>query len=275
MMNMRSRELKTLAQEYCVQLSEHEVLKNYWSDLSLVLKGSVARGNADQYSDIDFVFYCSAKLRRDIIQEYYTKGLTSRTDGIFLPLPDWIGHYHFESFEALNGYFSEKNYSQIWECKNAIPMHDPSNQYSEILRSNTEKFMIEVEDIKDKYLELQLTLDWLRHPLKRGEEIAVLLHCTKIVRLICQLSFLLDNIAFPHDKWLFTYIDDTQFGKENKQIILDYSKRILTDDKIEMYKELHEYPQYAIADNIVRKLMQLISNQHGEQKWIEEWYLYV
>ncbi|WP_105615832.1 nucleotidyltransferase domain-containing protein [Vallitalea okinawensis] len=274
-MNKKSIELKNLAQKYCQQLSEHEVLNKYWCYLSLVLKGSVARGNADQFSDIDFVFYCSGELRTKIIQEYYSKGLIDRTDGIFMPLPDWIGHYHFETFETLKSYYREKNYSQIWESVNAIPLHDPSNQYTDLLQIRSEKFRIDEEDIKNKYFELQLTLDWLRHPLKRGEEIAVLLHCTKIIRLICQLGYLLDSLPFPHDKWLFTYIDDTQLGRENKQMILDYAKRILNNDQIELHKELHQYPQYAIADNLVKKLMESISNQFGEHKWIAEWYLYV
>lgn len=275
-MNEQSKLLKEKAVKYCIELSEHEILKKYWDNLTLILKGSTARGNADQYSDIDFVFYSDEVIRKKIIEEYYLKGLTKRTDGVFLPLPEWIGHYQFESYETLNSYFIEKDYPQVWEYTNVIIMHDPLNKYKIIIDSNSKNlFSNPCEEIKSKYLELQLTLDWLRHPLKRGDKIAVLIHSSKIVKIACQLSYLLDKMSYPHDKWIFQYIDNTRFGKSNKKLILEYAENILNEKDIEKNLELNDYPQYYNAENIVKILSDLIKDDYGSQPWIDEWYLHV
>ena len=86
-MDKYGEELKGRINEFRDLLSQHEVLNEFWPRLSLILKGSVARGNADKYSDLDFVFYCDQLVRQEIIQKYFNKGLIKRTNGLFIHFP--------------------------------------------------------------------------------------------------------------------------------------------------------------------------------------------
>lgn len=273
-MTSQSEILLNKAKEYCAELSGHEVLKKYWSDVSLVLKGSTARGNADRYSDIDFVFYCSENIRRAIIDDYFEKGLISGRDGVFIPLPDWIGHYNVDSFEKLDKYFDQRNYPQIWEYSNVVIMHDPSGRYGSMLaRWKNDLEITLMRDVKNKYIDLQLYLDWLTHPLIRGDKVAVLLHGSRIVKTLCEFSYLLDLKAYPHEKWLFHYLDDTRFGKANKQLILEYSGVIAGEGPIERDMSLESYVQFAKAAKLTKAVVDFIVEAYGRQPWIEEWYL--
>lgn len=275
-MNNQNDELRKRANTFCEELSHHEVLQKYWSNLSLILKGSVARGNADQYSDIDFVFFSDESTYKSIINDYHIKGLTKRTDGIFIPLTDWIGHYHIETYDTLDTYFSDKNFPQIWEYTNIVLMHDPQDRFKNIINMNyANLFNNSLQYIKNKYLELQLTLDWLRHPLKRGDKVAVLLHCTKIIKSVCQISYLLDEKPYPHDKWIYAYLDTTEFGESNKGIILEYAENILSKQEVQKNMELNDYFQYERAEYIIKKISSAIKDKYGIYPWIDEWYLYV
>lgn len=264
------------AVEYGKDLSEHEILEKYWGELTLVLKGSIARGNSDQYSDIDFVFYCDKDVYDKIINEYFNKGLTKRRDGVFMPLPEWIGHYNFETFDTLDRYFIDKEYAQIWEYSNVILIHDPDDRYKNALDSHLNNSnLYSLELLKNRYLELQLTLDWLRHPLKRGDKVAVLIHCSKLVKDLCQLCYLLDKKPYPHDKWLFPYLKETKLGNIINDTVLYYSENILNRSDLKKDRELHHYPQYYNTEKMLKMLSDYIIEHFGTQSWIEEWYLYV
>lgn len=276
-LNYRSSELLEKAKYYCNELSKHHILSKYWYELALVLKGSTARGNSDQYSDIDLVFFCDKNILDRIVKDYYDEGLISREDGIFLPLPEWIGHYNLESYDNLIGYFKEKNYPEIWEYTNVIILHDELNRFSGIIEEyNDYVFQDVIADIKDKYLNLQLTLDWLRHPLKRGDELSVILHCSNIIRLICQLSYLIDEKTYPHDKWLFYYLKETEFGSRKENKIKELGKNIINNNiPLQVDKELDEYSQYVLADGIITDLKNQIQLKYGNQPWLDEWYSFV
>lgn len=275
-MTRQSETLMGLAEEYREKLSRHEVLRDYWADLSLILKGSTARGRADQYSDIDFVFYCRKEALAGIVEGYCARGLSSRKDGLFQPLPDWIGHYNFESYDTLEAYFRERNMQQIWECTNAAVLHDPSCVYENIVSDGVSRLFEEYQDtVRAKYLELQLNLDWLTHPLLRGDKIAVLLYCSNFIRLGCQLCFLLDKKAYPCDKWIFQYLDGTRLGSACKDLFLEYADYIAYCGDIDYNQELERYPQFAKARRIVEEMKSFIRNEIGDQPWLEEWYLYV
>jgi len=272
----QSEVLRKLATGYCEDLSRHQVLRHYWGEISLILKGSAARGNSDQYSDIDFVFYADHTTRERIVNDYHAQGLTSRQDGIFMPLPEWIGHYHVESFEALNGYFETKHYPQIWECANVIIMHDPASRYQNSIDSELSKLFDDtLREVKDRYLQLQLTLDWLRHPLKRGDKVAVLLHGSKIVKLACELCYLLDRKPYPHDKWLFHYLRDTRLGSAMADRLIDYAESIVDRGDIQRGLELDQYPQYSKGLDLTKSIADFIASDYGSQAWLGEWYLYV
>ena len=172
------------------------MLREYWGNLTLVLRGSVTRGRADQYSDIDFVFFCGDDVFHAVIERYRSLGVTARTDGVFVPLPNWIGHYHYETYAKLKGYFDNRDMPQAWECINVELMHDPKSVYAGIVREGTlHLFDNHLKIVKDRYIDLMLTLDLLSHPLLRGDKIAALLHCAKFIRTACQLCYLMDRKA--------------------------------------------------------------------------------
>lgn len=273
-MNAKSSALRTLADRYVEELSQNPLLRDHWPRLSLVLKGSTARGNADRYSDIDFVFFCDEDVRRAVIEAHRRQGLTERTDGVFLPLGNWVGHYHFESFDHLAGYFTERNYPQAWEYSAAIPLHDPGERFRLLIAENMAALLAEpLPAVRDQYLEMQLTLDWLRHPLKRADAVAVALHCADLLRGICRIAYLLDGKPFPHDKWLFHYIGGTRFGRKHRAAILAYSG--LLSSPVPRHRELENYPQYVHAAILLSAVADFIRREYGIQPWLDEWWRYV
>ncbi|PZM66427.1 nucleotidyltransferase domain-containing protein [Paenibacillus dendritiformis] len=274
-MNDRSKELLKQAHVYAGELSKHPVLSRYWDKLSLVVKGSVSRGNCDEYSDIDFVFFCDEDVRGNIVSGYKEAGLITREDGVFLPIGDWAGHYHVETFAMLEGYFLGNNYPQVWEFQQAIPVHDSGSRFHDMIaRLSASYLQNSMDAIKSKYLDLQLTLDWMRHPLKRGDIIATSLHCATIVRDLCQLSYLLDGKSYPHDKWLSAYLSTTRFGSMQEQRIGDYMRTIPNGDPITPHLELSEYPCYQQAWELIDQAVQFIRKAYGNYPWLDEWYLY-
>jgi hypothetical protein len=269
-----SHALRKLAEQHAAELSQHEVLSHVWPQLSLVLKGSVARGNADRYSDIDFVLFCDETVRHELIDGYRQHGLTQRSDGIFMPLGNWIGHYHVESFQQLTHYFAQQQYAQVWEYQHVIPLHDPGEQYACLVTAQSELLFTDaLPAIKQQYLDLQLTLDWMMHPLQRGEHVTVSLHGLRILQGLCRLCYLLDHSCYPHDKWLFTYLGETRFGRAHKPALRDYHACLATP--IRKGQDLFSYPQYAQAGTLIAQIGKSIKRQFGDQPWLGEWYLYV
>lgn len=274
-MNDKSKELLQQAYVHADELSKHPVLTRYWDRCSLVVKGSVSRGNCDQYSDIDFVFFCDDDVRQAIIRDYRDAGLSTRQDGVFLPIADWEGHYHFETFAMLRGYFEETNYPQVWEFQQAIPVHDPELRFANTIAQLSENFLSQpIEVIKHMYISLQLTLDWMRHPLKRGDAIATNLHGSKIVRELCQLAYVLDGKSYPHDKWLSAYLSATRFGGLQEARIASYLQTMPLAGNITPHLELNEYPCYQQAWELIDEAVRFIREHYGDYPWIDEWYLY-
>ncbi|MCE5323814.1 nucleotidyltransferase domain-containing protein [bacterium] len=273
-MNKKSAALLSKAEAYTKELSDHIVLRSYWDKLSLVLKGSTARGNADRYSDIDFVFFTDSDTIGKIISGYRHHGMIQRSDGIFVPLRDWEGHYNFESFDKLAGYFSKPDYPEIWEYQNVHIMHDPAGMYASLISSLSKDLLAQPLDaIKAKYLSINLNLDWLRHPLMRGDNVGVILHTVKVIQELCQICYLMDGKCYPHDKWLFPYIGTTRFGRSNKSQIEDYAACIA--DRNEKHLELESYKQFSDGYALLIKIAAFINRHYGPQPWLDEWYLFV
>jgi len=275
-MNEKSKELFQLAQHYKQQLSQHPILSRYWDSLSLVVKGSISRGNCDQYSDIDFVFFCSDDDLASINRDYLQAGLTDRTDGVFIPLEDWVGHYHFESYSRLQSYFDDYHFPHVWEFQQAIPIHDPKNAFQKLMEQASREFLKEpVPFIKQKYLDLLLTLDWLRHPLKRGDQIAAHLHCAKIVADLCKIAYLLDGQSYPHDKWIAAYLSDTRFGRLYESDIHAYLTTFPTGRPLTPHMELEAYPCYSEGLALINQVGSFVREHYEDYPWIDRWYEYV
>ncbi|MFC1735852.1 nucleotidyltransferase domain-containing protein [Candidatus Hydrogenedentota bacterium] len=272
-MNQKSKKLLSQARSRAQELSEHPVLSRYWGRLSLVVKGTTARGNADRYSDIDLVFFAERRTRTSIIKGYCSAGLSSRKDGVCIMLKN--GHYHIESFQQLEGYFADKDFVHIWECQNAIPLHDPNDAFQNRIDSFSVKLFEEpLPIIKEAYLKLQLDRDWMMQPLRRADSAATFLYSARVIRRICQMAYLLDLKPYPPDKWLMHYMNTTRFGRKHKKSIAEYVNRIGAVSKLRKGKKLMDYPLYRDAMALVTEIGEVIRKRYNDPPWVVRWYNY-
>ncbi len=259
-------------------LSRHPVLSRHWPELSLVLKGSTARGNADRYSDIDLFLVCDEPVQQDIIRGYREAGLSERQDGIFVFFagPGYDGHYHVESFALIQKFYRERDYLHVWEYQTALPLHDPQQRFATCIDGlNRALFAEPLETLKQAYLDLQLDLDWMRHPLRRGDHASALLHAAKVLRGVAQACYLLDCRPYPPDKWLFHYLGTTRLGKRLRATIKDYADTCSQLGSLAKHRELAEYPLYADGLALINEIGRAIVQEHADVPWIERWYNYV
>ena len=267
--------LRNRAAAYCQELSQHPILSRYWESLSVVLKGSTARGYSDQYSDVDVVLFCSQDTLHAIALEYYATGQSQRKDGVFLPLGDWEGHYNVESFERLQGWFAQPDMCELWEYMNIIVLHDPQHRYKRLLADAIPGLFDNHEAlIRAKYMDIQLHLDWMRQPLRRADVPASALYMAMLMRLMAQLLFLLKKQPYPCDKWLFFQLADLDCDAHIKAHLQAYSQVFATLSTLQPNLELEQYAAYHDAAALVNDFVVLLKAQFGEQQWIGEWYLY-
>ena len=277
-MTHRAEFLTLAAHQVTKELAHHPVLGKHWPQISIIMKGSTARGNADRYSDIDLVLYADEPVRRAVIEGYYQAGLTNRQDGIFMFFAGegYDGHYHIESFDQLQAYYREQDFIHAWEYQTVVPLHDPARRFAKTVKAGTQALFADpLIHIKQQYLLLQLDLDWMRHPLKRGDGVSAFLHCAKLVQGMCRMSYLLDEQPYPPDKWLIHYLRQTRFGKKNAARLRDYAFSSAAAKELTKYLELEQYPLYADADALIQQIGTFIRRDYGDEAWINEWYRYV
>jgi hypothetical protein len=273
-MNAKSLELLAYARQTVARLSTHVVLGPLWDDLCIILKGSTSRGNADAYSDIDLVIYCTEAIRARVVAGYFANQLSDRQDGIFIPLEN--GHYHVESFDQLRGYFLQRDYLHCWDYQNAIPLHDPAGIYAAIIEEGKQAlFAAPLPGLKRAYLDLQLDLDWMRMPIQRRDGPSALLHMAKILSGVSRMAYLLERQPYPPDKWLFTFLPATAFGREHGEAIQTYFHSCPAVLDLPENAAYERHPLYTQAIELVGHIAEHIRARHGEQPWLGPWYNYV
>lgn len=272
-MNDRER-LQKLLDTYLQQLLQHPVLQTYTQSISIILKGSFARGFADKYTDIDLVIYADDTVYGKIITGYAERGLTPRQDGVFLPLGNWDGHYNLDSYARLLRHCADDP-SALWEYANARILHDPAGKARAAIEHCKNSFGQNIgERLKQQYLQLQLQLDWLRQPLRRADAPAVLLYAAAFWRESCRLLFLLRGKPYPCDKWLFYYAKELDLPDALKDKILNYGQYFGDAYGQQADLELEQYPLYAKGSEIAAALAEMLHARCPEARWIDEWYLY-
>ncbi|MHB1295015.1 MAG: nucleotidyltransferase domain-containing protein [Anaerolineae bacterium] len=270
----QSHALVAHARAVAADLSQHPVLSRYWDRLSLALEGSAARGNADDLSDIDLVFFADAAVREDVVRGYHEAGLTTRQDGIFCFVEN--GHYTIQSFEHLREAFAARDYIPVWEFQNALLLHDASNRLRTLLDEETRILFADPLAIARRaFMDLQLDLDWLRHPLVRGDAVAALLHVATLLRGLCRAAYLLDARPYPPDKWLMHYVDTTRFGREHAPAIAAYAARIGETAALVPGQPYAEHPLYTEAAALIEQIGATIARDYGPQPWLGPWWEYV
>ncbi len=266
--------LLSQAREKASELAQHPVLARYWSRISLVLTGSTARGNADQYSDIDLVFYASEADKAAIVGDYVAQGLSQRPDGVFIFFPN--GHYHVETYEALRDTFAQRAFIACWELANVLVLSDPSGAFAQIVAAGQrELFAPHLEILKRAYLDLQLDLDWMRMPIARGDALATFLHAAKIVQGLCRAAYLLEARSYPPDKWIGFYLPSTAWGRANGAAVREV---LLTCEQLHTLapdQPFGEHPLYKELAALIDTVGAAIAAAHGEQAWLARWYDFV
>ena len=273
-MNSKSLELLAYARQTVNDLSTHKVLQPFWNELCVILKGSTSRGNADEYSDIDLVIFCAVDVHAQIVAGYFADKLCDRQDGFFIFIPN--GHYHIESFDQLRGYFLGHDYLHCWDYQNAIPLHDPHGTYAALIQEGKQMlFASPLPILKRAFLDLQLDLNWMRMPITRSDGPSTLLHMAKILAGVSRMAYLLDSLPYPPDKWLFAFLDTTEFGQAHGQAVQDYflgCAGVLTLSRGEPFEE---YPLYRQAGQLLLAIAEHIRGKFGDQPWLVRWYDYV
>ena len=268
----RNRELREKADLFCRELSQHPVLVRYWDEIAVVLKGSTPRGYSDLYSDVDLVLFCREGLPEEIAGAYVSLGLSQREDGVFLPLHDWEGHYNIESFSALREKLGA-HVETLWEYGGAQVLRDPQGIFAAVVGEKEKAFRAGLcQSVREKYLECQLLLDWLRQPLRRGDGGASLLAGSSVYRALCQLLFLMAGEPYPWDKWLPYYLEKLSLSPETAERIRCYPSCL--SEKPEAQLELAAYPAYRQAAEILDLVQEELTRRFGPAQWIQEWYLY-
>ena len=253
-------------------LLSHEVLSKYSDKISIIMKGSTARRCADSISDTDIVIFTDEKHFEKIITEYYNLGLCPNPSGIFLPLP--YGHYNLDRYSSIEKYIKDEFMPQIWEYSNVDFLHDPYEIFENLTMPMVEKIFTpqhSVELILKKYIDIQLTADWMGQPLKRADYFAAFLHYSKFIQLVAHICFLIDKKPYPHDKWLGFYLPETDLGKEIAPKLLSYMQKTSEKINITPMQELEKYVQYEEAMNIIEYIKEGIRSKYENFAWIEQW----
>lgn len=267
--------LKELSFTFAEELRQHSVLNKYWNSVSLIVKGSSARGFADEYSDVDFVLFTDTETYGKMVADYVSQGLSQRTDGVFLPLGNWEGHYNLDTYEHLQQYFDDNDVMYIWEYVNVRIIHDPQGIYGKIIEDKTKAFQNRLDSlIKEQYLNIQLQLDWMRQPLRRGDKGAALLYGAAFWQACCRLLYLLNGRPYPCDKWLLYYLDDLPLYKTEAGGAKEYYESFSALGDLSAGKDLMEYPMYAMGADLTSALAGALHEKYGDRQWIDEWYLY-
>lgn len=264
------------AHRFCAELLAHPVLSRYRDEISIVLKGSTAHGYSDGYSDVDLVVFCHEAQLQAITDEYVQLGLSQRTDGVFLPLQDWAGHYNTDSYEKLAKACTQGRAYHLWEYSGSKPLHDPQGRFAAIVQAGVAHFRQALPTlIKASYLDCQLNLDWLRQPLRRADYGAAFLYTSSVYAAVCQTIFLLQEKPYPCDKWLpyyFSQLDIAEPLKGKVQALPQVFAQMQAAFSADL--ELMEYPVYREGLEIMEELKKMLKAQYGSLPWIEEWYLY-
>lgn len=275
MANIHERRLQAMARNYADSLSRHIVLRRFWDNLTLILKGSTARGYSDAYSDVDFVLFTDERTKEAIVDAYIREGLSERTDGVFLPLGDWDGHYNLDTYAHLRSAVEKGDVVSVWEYTHVQILHDPQGIYRRLLEEMLESFQSRLDScIRQQYIDCQLQLDWMRQPLRRADAAAALLYGAAVWQSCCRLMYLLCGQAYPCDKWLFYYLEGLPLAESLKETVKGYAGAFAQLESLTADKELKDYRLYAHAQAMIDLLGSLLRDRYGDVPWIDEWYLY-
>jgi Nucleotidyltransferase domain. len=258
------------------ELHSHPVMGKFWDRITLILKGSTARGYTDIYSDVDFVIFTDEKTKAEITEAYNIAKIQQRDDGVFQPLYSCPGHYNLDLYTELKHHFSEHHMEQIFEYSNIVIMHSPDNTYRSILDEGMKTlFEDQYGLVRRKYFDLCLNDNWMRQPLLRADKSSALLHCTTVLRYACHLFFLLEKKPYPFDKWLFFYFRELDISPEIKDKIMNYHHVSAYINDLEPNHDLMDYPQYKESQEILAFIRDILKERWGNQSWIDNWYAFV
>ena len=115
----------------------------------------------------------------------------------------------------------------------------------------------------------------MRMPIQRGDGPSTLLHMAKMLGGISRIAYLLDRQPYPPDKWLFTFLPDTTFGREHAHALEAFFQSCPSVFSLPSNESYELHPLYTQAGALLTRVAEHIRTRYGEQPWLGPWYNYV
>lgn len=270
------KRLRELCWAYAGELRYHPVLSRYWDRLSLIQKGSAARGYVDAYADIDLVVFTDEESYQEILKEYFRLGLSSRRDGLCLPLGKGDGHYQLDTYERLREYFMQDDLAQAWEYSNVRIVYDAQETFADIVSRCAAALPGRMDHlIREQYLHLRAQFSYMYRPLQRGDQSAALLYAAEFWRSCCRLLFLVYRQPYPCDKWLLHYLRKLPAPAPLKEKIQNYEAAFSSLPLLAKEQNPDDLPLYVQGKEIARDLEDMMHRHYRDQDWPEKWDFYI
>jgi predicted nucleotidyltransferase len=169
-------------------------LSDVWDDVGITLGGSVAYGEADEFSDID-LFVNSDNDLGDLlpINELY-EGKDINVD---------TGY----SWNQLEGYLEslpEDAESFFWGVQNALVLYDPNGRFQRIKEKIDQYLPDEIwqRKVLNRWDLVYSSITSVKKALKREEQVIAQVWKGKLLQNMMELTFLLNRQYIPPIKWI-------------------------------------------------------------------------
>lgn len=195
---------------------------------SILLTGSRATGTYSAQSDVDIEVLCPWLIYESVQRELLAAGRTKSIDTSFYVLGDdnwerYFGkqysrpHFSITTIEEVAQQLQEYDDINIWIWTTAKIIHDPQNQFREVLKTFT-GYPRDVSIRKIKY-HWMLTIYWgiEQFPHNHSDDNEILPAATAVLNAVNELYkffFLVEGKPFPYTEKLSRFVCSTELGRQ-------------------------------------------------------------
>jgi hypothetical protein len=246
------------------------ILKYFSEQIIIILHGSTTRNVDDAYSDLDFWLVLND-------QEY--DRYKSLTDQNFIPvtIDGKEGHINPLCISYLEKCFNnEIDMNLINEIRTSIVIMDKKYVFQKYQKLS-EKPLSDPVKYAFFFYNYVMMRGYHRscdNPMERGDEFAVLCNLMQTIRYGFQAAFVLDNAAYPYEKWLHI---EANFHGTPKSLI-EHVDTIITEIKsnpASLYGPESENKISTELRVIRAKLVEKAIQDGIDEPWLEKWYRYI
>lgn len=154
----------------------------------------------------------------------------------------------------------------LWVYENSLVLQDKEGRFVKILQEQKKVFAETIHKILErKYLEFRTERHNLRHALERKNMISTAIIKATIVKLVLEMSFLVEEKPYPYKKWLPLAAEyDTNNGKK----LLKISRDFLNSDVPTIIIDL--------SDQLVSEMVKILTKTKIFPKnFLQKWWLYL